>query len=265
MRGFLFRELTLNLFPAKFPRDKKFIERSAISRLKKILLVCLVLLFLGGATAGYLFWRMGKTESWESSIEKFEKADWIHPPNPGCIVFTGSSSIYFWKTLADDMKPLDVVNRGFGGSQIAQVNHYAGRISIPYHPRAVVLYAGEHDLSWPWSKSPETVFGDFQDFLRIIYSQLRETWIHYVSMKPSPSRFGNWSTVQKTNKMIADYCRTQDPVQFIEVSAAMLDAQGKPRRELFRLDGLHMNAQGYSLWTSVIKPTLLQRFGQPSP
>jgi hypothetical protein len=66
----------------------------------------------------------------------------------------------FWRTLADDMKPLDVINRGFGGSQIAQVNHYVARIVINYRPRAVVLYAGENDLSWPWSKSPETVFGD---------------------------------------------------------------------------------------------------------
>ena len=44
----------------------------------------------------------------------------------------------------------------------------------------------------------------------------------------------------------------------------MLDAQGKPRDELFRVDGLHMNAQGYALWTSIIKPILLNRFGPPS-
>jgi lysophospholipase L1-like esterase len=40
----------------------------------------------------------------------------------------------------------------------------------------------------------------------------------------------------------------------------MLDAQGKPRPELFRKDGLHMNAQGYAVWTEIIKPVLLSRF-----
>ena len=60
------------------------------------------------------------------------------------------------------MKPLAVINRGFGGSQIAHVNQYASEIILPYRPRAVVLYAGDNDLSWPWSKTPEQVFSEFQ-------------------------------------------------------------------------------------------------------
>ena len=40
----------------------------------------------------------------------------------------------------------------------------------------------------------------------------------------------------------------------------MLDAQGKPRADLFRWDGLHMNAKGFALWTSIIRPVLLERF-----
>lgn len=232
---------------------------------KKLLIAFLILLTVGGGVARLLLWRMGKAESWESSIRRFEKADRIHPPSSGVIVFTGSSSIRLWDTLADDMKPLDVLNRGFGGSQIAEVNHFAGRIVLPYRPRAVVLYAGENDLSAPWSKSPEKVFADFQQFVRIVHAQLPETWIYYVSMKPSPLRFADWAKFQKTNQMIEDYIRTQDHVQFIDIRPVMLDAQGRPRSELFRLDGLHMNAQGYALWTSIIKPILLNRFGSGSP
>lgn len=204
---------------------------------------------------------MGNLNFWEFSIRKFEAADRVNPPKTGVIVFTGSSSINFWHTLAEDMKPLEVINRGFGGSQIAQVNHYAGRIVIRYRPRAVVLYAGENDLSWPWSKSPEIVLNDFQQFVQIIHSQLPETWIYYVSMKPSPSRHRNWPTVERTNKLIEEYCRTQDRVQYIDVSRAMLDEQGRPRTELFRWDGLHMNSWGYFLWTSIVKPVLMNRFG----
>jgi lysophospholipase L1-like esterase len=60
-----------------------------------------------------------------------------------------------------------------------------------------------------------------------------------------------------TNKMIEDYSRSQERVQFIDVSTAMLDAQGKPRHELFRWDGLHMNAQGYSV--SLLIPRIRRR------
>lgn len=231
---------------------------------KKVLVAFLILLVVGGGVARLHLWRMGKAGTWESSIRQFEKADRLHPPPPGVIVFAGSSSIRLWDTLVEDMKPLEVLNRGFGGSQIAEVNHYVSRIVIPYHPRAVVLYAGENDLYEPWSKSPEAVFADFRKFVQIVHSQLPETWIYYVSMKPSPSRLSHWAKFQEANRLIEDYAHTQSRVEFIDIRPVMLDAQGRPRPELFRADGLHMNAAGYALWTSMIKPVLLERFGTAS-
>jgi lysophospholipase L1-like esterase len=96
--------------------------------------------------------------------------------------------------------------------------------------------------------------------VEIIHTKLPETWIYYISIKPSIRRWSNWGKCQETNGLIADYIRTQPRVQFIDVDRAMLDAQGKPRKELFRWDGLHMNAEGYAVWTSIIKPVLLNRF-----
>lgn len=214
--------------------------------------------------AGYVFWAMGNPGFWEGSIRKFEEADRVQPPNPGCIVFTGSSSINFWKSLPADMAPLDVINRGFGGSHIAHVNVYASRIILPYRPRAVLLYAGENDLSFPASKSPQTVLDDFKEFVQIIHANLPNTWIYYISMKPTPLRWKTWPEIRQTNKMIEEFCRTQNRVQYIDVSVAMLDADGKPRRDIYRADRLHMNAQGYAIWISIIKPILMSRFGPPA-
>lgn len=53
---------------------------------------------------------------------------------------------------------------------------------------------------------------------------------------------------------------TQAQVEFIDVSAALLDAQGKARPEFLSWDGLHPNRQGYDLMTSRIKPALVKRF-----
>ena len=36
--------------------------------------------------------------------------------------------------------------------------------------------------------------------------------------------------------------------------SAMLDGNGKPRRELFRGDALHLNPKGYALWKGIIAP-----------
>jgi lysophospholipase L1-like esterase len=73
-------------------------------------------------------------------------------------------------------------------------------------------------------------------------------------------RWSNWETLHNTNQMIEAFTRTQERVQFIDVGAAMLDAQSKSRRELFGWDGLHLNPWGYALWTSIIRPVLLKRF-----
>src|SRR5438067_7294852 len=202
---------------------------------------------------------MGQPQFWQFQIRAYEKADQASSPKPGVIVFTGSSSIRYWKTLSDDMQPLNVINRGFGGSQIAHVTYYARRIVTPYRPRAVVLYAGDNDLSFPPWKSPETVLNDFKQFVGTVHGDLPETWIYYISMKPAP--WGNWQLMDQTNRMIAAYISTQPRVQFIDVSSAMLDSQGKLRRELYGWDPMHMNASGYALWTSIVKPVLMERFG----
>ena len=34
----------------------------------------------------------------------------------------------------------------------------------------------------------------------------------------------------------------------------MLGADGRPRPELFREDGLHMTPAGYALWTGIVRP-----------
>jgi len=226
-------------------------------RRRRIVLILILLAFVAG---GYAFWSMGNAKFWESSIRKFEAEDRIHPPHQNAILFVGSSSINFWHTLATDMAPLDVINRGFGGSQLAHVNYYATRIVLPYRPRAIVLYAGDNDLSWPWSKSPQTVLDDFKQFVTIVHTALPGTWIYYVSMKPSPTRWSHWPTEHLANQMIEEFAIAQDHVQFIDITPLMLDANGKVRRELFRWDGLHMNPRGYALWTAIIKPILLQRF-----
>jgi len=228
--------------------------------MKKLIIPATIALF-AAITGGLSFWSMDRTGAFESEIAAYEQQDRLHPPKPGCIVFTGSSSIRFWDTLSDDMKPLDAINRGFGGSQLFQVNRYATRIVLPYRPRAVVVYAGENDMSWPYHKSADTVLADFRKFVNLIHATLPDAWIFYISMKPDPLRWSNWPALARANKMIEDFCRTQNRVDFIEVSAAMLDAHGLPRREIFRFDGLHMNAQGYVLWTSIIKPVLLSRLG----
>ena len=159
------------------------------------------------------------------------------------------------------MKPLDVINRGFGGSQYTDLNQYAKRIVLAYRPRAVLAYEGDNDLAAGSPKTPEMVASDAREFVKIVHSELPETWIYIMSIKPSYLRWNEWPKMKAANKLIQDFAKTQDRVQYIDVATPMFYAQDKPPRDLFVEDGLHPTAKCYALWTSIIKPVLLRQFG----
>jgi len=200
-------------------------------------------------------------QDWESSIRKFEAQDKVNPPKSGGIVFAGSSSFARWETLVGEMKPLDVINRGFGGSQYSDLNQYAKRIVIAYHPRAVVVYEGDNDLAAGSSKTPESVADEARVFVQTVHAALPETWIYILSIKPSKARWNEWPKMKAANSMIRDFAGTQQRVQYIDVATEMFDGQGKLRADLFAEDGLHPTPKCYALWTSIIKPVLMERFG----
>src|SRR4051794_32863983 len=72
---------------------------------------------------------------WEKEIAAFEKADSENPPKKRGTLFSGSSSIRMWKTVARDFPGFNVLNRGFGGSQISDSVDFVDRIVVPSEPR----------------------------------------------------------------------------------------------------------------------------------
>src|SRR5258705_919438 len=224
-------------------------------------LILILFLLLGAGVREY--WSspvLAQAQDWEPSIRKFEADDKVNPPKAGEIVFTGASSIRRWDTLVEEMKPLEVMNRGFGGSQYSALNQYAKRIVIAYHPRAVVVYEGDNDLAAGSPKTSEMVAGDAREFVKIVHSELPETWIYVMSIKPSYLRWNEWPIMKAANKLIEDFAKTQDRVQYIDVATPMFQGLEKPPRDLFVEDGLHPTAKCYGMWTSIIKPVLLHRF-----
>lgn len=159
------------------------------------------------------------------------------------------------------MRGLNIINRGFGGSQYPDLNKYASRIVIAYHPSAVMVYEGDNDLSSWCIKTPRAVANEAKKFARMVHSASPQTWIYFLSIKPSKARWAQWPQMKSANAMIAQFAKTQQRVQYIDVASVMLDAQEHPRDELFAEDGLHPNTKCYELWTSIIKPVLLQREG----
>lgn len=202
-----------------------------------------------------------RPQRWEQQIQAFEAQDRTRPPAKGGILFVGSSSIRLWD-VAKSFPTLPVLNRGFGGSFLSDTVHFADRIIVPYEPRLIVVYAGDNDLAA--GKSPDVVFADFKALAQIVEKALPKTRLVFLSIKPSPKRWSLSTKAKQANQLIADFVRQHDRLTFVDVSTPMLGADGKPRAELFRADNLHLNATGYQLWASLLKPLLDKSSAAPA-
>jgi lysophospholipase L1-like esterase len=190
---------------------------------------------------------------WESAIAAFEKQDRDKPPPKNAFLFVGSSSIRLWD-LSKSFPGMDVINRGFGGSQLADSVHFAPRLVLKHEPRMVLLYAGDNDLAS--GKTPEQVHADFKDFVKVVHDKLPKTRIAFLSIKPSVARWRLFDKIRKANAPIEAECKADERLVFIDVGKPLLDDDGKPRKEFFVFDGLHLNAKGYEVWAAVVKPYL---------
>jgi lysophospholipase L1-like esterase len=190
----------------------------------------------------------------EKEIVAYEAADAKAMPPEQAVLFSGASGIRLWKSLATDFSEFQVINRGFGGSQIADCTYYADRVILPYKPQLIVFQAGGNDLNA--GKSPEQILADFKTFVAKVHTALPDVKIVYMSIQPSPARWSQAEKQIKTNALIAKYSEIEKNITYVNAWNAFLNAEGQPRDELFVADKLHHNNAGYAVRTSLIKPVL---------
>lgn len=187
---------------------------------------------------------------WEKEISALEQLDRENPPPKHAIVFVGSSSIKKWTTVAEDFPHHRVLNRGFGGSQMSDAAHFVDRIVLPYEPRFIVVYSGGNDINA--KKTAEQVFESFKEFVAKVRAKQPDVPIAYISIAGNPKRWSQVEEVKKANALIEAFTKEQPGLKFIDVFSQMLGSDGLPRPEIFSADRLHMNPEGYKLWTQIV-------------
>ena len=193
------------------------------------------------------------SEQWEPTIVAFEEQDREAPPAPGMILFTGSSTVVKWSTLAEDFPFAPVLNRGFGGSQVPDLLEYLDRVIVAYRPGVVVVYSGDNDIAA--GRQPEQVLADLAELQTRIHSALPETPLLIVTVKPSPNRWGLADAMREVNTGLARWADGMDLTEIVDIWEPMLGADGLPRPELYS-DGVHLTPEGYRLWTARLAPRL---------
>jgi glycerophosphoryl diester phosphodiesterase len=194
-----------------------------------------------------------EVRAWEDEISLFEETDKSEDSPENSILFTGSSSIRLWKTLAEDMAPYPVIQRGFGGSKLQDFMVYTNRIVSPHTCSAIVIFIANDITGGNNDRSPEEVASMFSYMLKTIRKSHPDTPVFWISVTPTPSRWKAWPQISEAGSMISEICDRQKNTYYIRTDTAFLDKDGFPIKEYFVADMLHLNPAGYKLWNSIIK------------
>jgi hypothetical protein len=194
--------------------------------------------------------------AWENDIREFEQLDKSVKYSPEAIMVAGSSSIKLWATLETDMYPYPVIQRGYGGARLSDFAVYADRIFAPHPCRAIVIFIANDITGGDSDKSPREVAELFRYLVKIIRKTHPDTPVFWIAVTPTAARWSVWDKIQEVNTRISDICDDDDNTWFIRTDFAFLDANGKPRTELFIEDKLHLNRQGYAVWTEIVTKEL---------
>jgi hypothetical protein len=188
-------------------------------------------------------------------IERYLLKDRIEPPSAGGIEFIGSSIFRLWTHLEEQMAPLPVFNRAFGGSQTGEVLHYMDTLVLRYHPSIIVYYCGSNDVNA--GEPAEKIANRFIAFAERVRSVDPATRIFYVSITRAPQKRNRWMVVDSANALVEKYCGKRAGRTFIDVNPLLFDEGGNPRLDLYRDDRLHFSEEGYVRLAGMIRPVLL--------
>jgi len=213
-------------------------------KIKEFLFLTILFISFGSFAQDY-------QNEWKDEINAFDELNGVSPLQGG-VLFTGSSSIRFWKDPAKDFNNPNILNRGFGGSQLIDLVENFDRIILQYHPTKIVIYSGDNDVQA--GKSAEIVYGDFCTLYGMIKAELPDAKVYYIAIKPSLNRWSKVLEMKKANTMINEFLNTKSNAFFVDIFSPMIGLEGKPQKKWFIEDGLHMTGEGYELWTKILGP-----------
>lgn len=225
-----------------------------MNKIRHILLIGVLLLIACSPLKNYS--ELPEVKAWETEIAKFENLDKTETYPSDAVIFAGSSSIRLWTTLKDDMEPYSIIQRGYGGAKLSDFTFYADRILSPHPCRALVIFIANDITGTSQDKTPEEVKKLFLNLLKTFRRSHPSTPVFWIEITPNSSRWKVWPEVTKANELIRKECENHRNTYFISTSLAFLNEKGLPKDELFRNDKLHLNSDGYKIWTGLIKEQL---------
>ena len=191
-------------------------------------------------------------------IKVFERKDSVDMPAKGQILLAGSSTFRLWTTYKTDLSEFPIINRGFGGSQMSDLNYYFDRIVVKYEPKMILVYEGDNDLGA--GENPDSVIREFKEFVQMVKLKLPKTKVVFCSIRPSLLRTAILDKQRIVNQGIKSFCKRQKRVYYLDIQKDFYLPNGNLMNDIFVADKLHLNQKGYGIWANATRKFLRKRF-----
>ena len=190
-------------------------------------------------------------------FEKWAKEDVGKVVDNDDVLVIGSSSIRGWRSIEEDLAPIRIIPRGFGGSRMIDVLAYK-EFFRRYKAKRILLYEGDNDLGGSFELAPETFIEHCREFVDYIRETSPDTQFYFLSIKPSTGRMEKWPLMSKGNELLREYAKTDESITFVDIATPMLKDENTVHEGLIGKDGVHMTIASYQLWSDTIRPYLLK-------
>jgi lysophospholipase L1-like esterase len=143
------------------------------------------------------------------------------------------------------------INRGFGGSTLADALYYFDRMVVKYQPKWVIMYEGDNDLAK--GKTPEVIATEYDEFKARLAKQVPGAKLVFVAARPSLARTALVDKQKALNAMIK-----AKGAYFIDMHSPFFLADGSLMTDIFVADKLHLNEKGYVIFANQIRAFVLK-------
>ena len=208
------------------------------------------------ATEFLVQYREKAMKRWSQDIETLEQRDVVQRDPEDAILFIGSSSIRRWDTIEIDMRPYQVVQRGYGGAKYTDLAVFAKRLIHPHEYIALVVFVANDVQGKPEDHSPEQVEECARYIAGVSRKHRPQAPVFFIEITPTRKRFSAWPFIRKVNTRLQKLSLSTPATYFIPTADHFLDPSGNPRDELFVDDQLHLNSDGYKKWSILIRREL---------
>jgi lysophospholipase L1-like esterase len=185
-------------------------------------------------------------------------------PAPGGVLMIGSSIFRKWTTAAQDLAPLPVTNRAFGGSRTADQLQFFDQLVPSSQAALVVWYCGSNDVNS--KKKPPEVLQNTQDWIAKTRAALPNVRIVLLSVIRAPQKHedGYLPQVDDINKRLSALAADAPDLTYVDVNPSLETEAGEPVAACYVADKLHMSPEGYQRIRSVLLPVLKAQWKAPA-